>query len=165
MKNTIAGLLGLALIFPVLAQEFPSRPVRVIVGFTPGGGADTTARMFGERLAELWKQPVLVENRPGGGGSIAAEVVNKSAPDGHTLLLTSATHVINQVVTPNLTFDIRNFTALAVVTNAPMVIAVNTEKIQATNLQEFTAMLKSAPGKYSYAACNMASSPHFAMEM
>jgi tripartite-type tricarboxylate transporter receptor subunit TctC len=164
MRKILAGLLGLALASPLLAQDFPSRPVRVIVGFTPGGGADTTARMFGERLAELWKQPVLVENRPGAGGTIAADAVSKAAPDGHTLLLASNTNVISQVVNPPA-FDFRNFIPIALATNAPMLIAVNTEKIQARNLQEFTAMLKSAPGKFSYTACNMASTPHFAMEM
>ena len=164
MRDLFACLLGLALTFPLFAQEFPNRPVRVIVGFTPGGGADTTARMFGERLSELWKQPVVIENRPGAGGNIAADAVNKSAADGYTLLLASNTNVISQVVNPPA-FDIRNFTAIALVTNAPMLIAVNAEKIQAKNLQEFTAMLKGAPGKYSYTACNMASTPHFAMEM
>jgi len=164
MRKVLAGLVGLAVAFPLLAEDFPSRPVRVIVGFTPGGGADTTARMFGERLAELWKQPVLVENRPGAGGSIAADAVSKAPPDGYTLLLASNTNVISQVVNPPA-FDIRNFTAIALVTNAPMLIAVNTEKISAKNLQEFSAMLRNAPGKYSYTACNMASTPHFAMEM
>ena len=166
MTKSFLSLLVLAsLAAPAFSQDYPSRTVRVVVPFTPGGGNDTTARMFGERLSELWKQPVVIENRPGAGGSIGAEAVHKSARDGYTLLAVSNTHVINQVVYPQLTFDIREFTPLAVLTNAPMVLAVNPSQIQAKDIHEFTAMLKSAPGKYSYTACNVASTPHFAMEM
>jgi tripartite-type tricarboxylate transporter receptor subunit TctC len=148
------------------AQTYPSRPVRLIVTFTPGGGADTTARVFADRLSDMWKQQVLVENRPGAGGSIGAEIVHKSPPDGYTLFLSTNTHIINQVVYPNLTFDFtKDFAPIANVTNGPMVLAVNSAKIAAKDLKEFTAMLKSAPGKYSYASCNVASPHHFAMEM
>src|SRR3954466_2761192 len=148
------------------AQDFPSRPVKLVVSFTPGGGADTTARVFAERLSDLWKHQVIVENRPGAGGSIGAQEVHKAAPDGYTLLLATNTHIINQVVYSNLTFDFtKDFTPIAVVTNGPMVIAVNSAKIAAKDLKEFIAMLKSAPGKYSYASCNVGSPHHFSMEM
>jgi tripartite-type tricarboxylate transporter receptor subunit TctC len=161
-----ATLFALALCLPVHGQDYPSRPVRLIVTFTPGGGADTTARIFAERLSDLWKQQVFVENRPGAGGSIGAEVVHKAAPDGYTLFLATNTHIINQVVYPKLSFDFtRDFTPLALVTNGPMVIAVNPAQIPAKDTREFTAMLKSAPGKYSYASCNVASPHHFGMEM
>jgi tripartite-type tricarboxylate transporter receptor subunit TctC len=140
--------------------------VKLIVTFTPGGGADTTARVFGERLTDLWKQQVVVENRPGAGGSIGAEVVHKAARDGYTLFLATNTHIINQVVYPKLAFDFtKDFTPIALVTNGPMVIAVNTAKTNVKDMKEFTAMLKSAPGKYSYASCNVASPHHFGMEM
>ena len=76
----------------VCAQDYPARPVRLIVTFTPGGGADTTARIFAERLSDLWKQQVFVENRPGAGGSIGAEAVHKSPPDGYTLFLAQHAH-------------------------------------------------------------------------
>jgi tripartite-type tricarboxylate transporter receptor subunit TctC len=149
-----------------LAQDYPSRPVRLIVTFTPGGGADTTARIFAERLSDLWKQQVLVENRPGAGGSIGAEAVHKSPPDGYTLFLATNTHIINQVVYPKLPFDFtRDFTPIAIVTNGPMVIAVNPSQVQAKDMKEFITMLKSAPGKHSYASCNVASPHHFGMEM
>jgi tripartite-type tricarboxylate transporter receptor subunit TctC len=165
MNKAVLSLLCTILSFPALAQDYPSRAVRLVVSFTPGGGADTTARVFGDRLSELWRQPVVIENRPGAGGSIGAEAVSKAPADGYTLLLAPNTHVINQVVYPQLTFDIREFTPIAMVTNAPMVIAVNASQIAAKDLKEFTAMLKSAPGKYSYTACNVASTPHFGMEM
>jgi tripartite-type tricarboxylate transporter receptor subunit TctC len=147
------------------AQEFPSRPVKIVVTFTPGGGADTTARVFADRLSDIWKHQVIVENRPGGGGTMGAQDVHKAAPDGHTLLLASNTNVINQVVVPNLSFDIRDFAPIAVATSGPMVIAVNGSRVAAKDLKEFIAMLKAAPGKYSYASCNVASAHHFAMEM
>jgi tripartite-type tricarboxylate transporter receptor subunit TctC len=150
----------------VAAQDYPSRPVKLVVTYTPGGGADTTGRVFAEALSQLWKQQVVVENRPGAGGSIGAEVVHKSAADGYTVLLATNTHIINQVVYSKLPFNfITDFTNLAIVTNGPMVIAVNTAQIQAKDMKEFVSMLKSAPGKYSYASCNVASPHHFGMEM
>ena len=161
-----ATLLALALSLTVYGQDYPSKAVRLIVTFTPGGGADTTARIFAERLSDLWKQQVFVENRPGAGGSIGAEAVHKSPPDGYTLFLATNTHIINQVVYPKLAFDFtKDFTPIAIVTNGPMVIAVNPSQVQAKDTKEFVAMLKSAPGKYSYASCNVASPHHFGMEM
>jgi tripartite-type tricarboxylate transporter receptor subunit TctC len=163
----LALVLSLVLLAPAaFAQDYPNRPVKLVVTFTPGGGADTTARIFAERLSELWKHQVVVENRPGAGGSIGAEAVFKAPADGYTLLLATNTHIINQVVYPNLHFDFtRDFTPIANVTSGPMVIAVNSEKVAARDMKEFTAMLKSAPGKYSYASCNVASPHHFSMEM
>jgi tripartite-type tricarboxylate transporter receptor subunit TctC len=163
-----------ACLFPLLgfaaggahAQAYPSKPVRLVVTFTPGGGADTTGRVFGERLADLWKQPVLIDNRAGAGGSIGAEIVYRAAPDGYTLLLATNTHIINQVVYSKLPFDFtKDFTSIAVVTSGPMVIAVNPAKVAAQNVRDFTSMLLKAPGKFSYASCNVASPHHFGMEM
>jgi len=148
-----------------LAQDYPSRPVRIIVTFTQGGAADITARVFGDKLTELWKQQVIIENRIGAGGSIGAEAVYRSAPDGYTLLLATNTHIINHVLYTKLPFDFtKDFPALGLVTSAPMMIAVH-PSVPANSLREFTAMLKAAPGKYEYAACNVASPHHFAMEM
>jgi tripartite-type tricarboxylate transporter receptor subunit TctC len=160
-------LLAAALLaVPALAQDYPARPVKLVVTYTPGGGADTTGRVFAERLSDLWKQQVFVENRPGAGGSIGAEVVHKSPPDGYTLFLATNTHIINQVVYPKLSFNfITDFTPIAIVTNGPMVIAVNPSQVSATNIREFIQMLKSAPGKHAYASCNVASPHHFGMEM
>jgi tripartite-type tricarboxylate transporter receptor subunit TctC len=160
-------LLAAALVVaPAAAQDYPARPVKLVVTFTPGGGADTTGRVFAERLSDLWKQQVVVENRPGAGGSIGAEVVHKSPPDGYTLLLATNTHIINHVVYPKLSFDfINDFTPIAIVTNGPMVIAVNPSKVPAKDIRDLVQMLKSAPGKHSYASCNVASPHHFGMEM
>ena len=164
-------LISLSLIAATLspfagAQDYPTRPVKLIVTYTPGGGADTTGRVFAERLADLWKQQVVVENRPGAGGSIGAELVHRASPDGYTLLLATNTHIINDVVYSKLSFNFtRDFVNLAVVTSGPMVIAVNSAKVSVKDMKEFTAMLKNAPGKYSYASCNVASPHHFGMEM
>jgi tripartite-type tricarboxylate transporter receptor subunit TctC len=145
------------------AQDFPSRPVKIVVTFTPGGAADVTARIFAERLATLWKQAVVVDNRPGAGGSIGAELVFRAPPDGYTLLLATNTHIINHVLIPKLAFDYtKDFTPLGLVTSAPMVLAVN-PSVPAKNLKELTQLLKSSPGKYPFASCNMASPHHFAM--
>ncbi|MSQ73522.1 MAG: tripartite tricarboxylate transporter substrate binding protein [Betaproteobacteria bacterium] len=150
---------------PVHAQDYPSRAVRIIVTFPAGGSADITARMFGEKLAEQWKQAVIVENRTGAGGSIGVEAAYRAAPDGYTLLLMSNTHIINHVLFRKLPFDITgDFPALGVVTASPMLIAVH-PSVPAGNMKELAAMLKASPGKFDYASCNMASPHHFAMEM
>src|SRR4051794_23106750 len=165
MIKTLIVLLALCA-SPVLAQDYPSHPVKLVVSFTPGGGADTTARVFADRLSDLWKRQVIVENKPGAGGSIGAHEVFKAPPDGYTLLLATNTHIVNQVVYSNLGFDFtKDFTPIAIVTSGPMVIAVNSAKVPAKDLREFIAMLKSAPGKYSYASCNVGSPHHFSMEM
>jgi tripartite-type tricarboxylate transporter receptor subunit TctC len=164
MRLLLAALTLIAA--PAIAQDYPNRPVKLVVTYTPGGGADTTGRVFAEALTQIWKQQVVVENRPGAGGSIGAEVVHKSSPDGYTLLLATNTHIINHVVYPRLPFNfITDFTNIAIVTNGPMVIAVNSAQVQAKDMKEFVAMLKSAPGKHSYASCNVASPHHFGMEM
>jgi tripartite-type tricarboxylate transporter receptor subunit TctC len=149
----------------VSAQEYPSRPVKMIVTFPAGGASDIVARIFAERLSELWKQQVFVENRVGGGGSIGTEAAYRAEPDGHTLLLASSTPIINQVLIPSLPFTFtKDFPTLAVVSSAPMMIAVH-PTVPVKDLQELTAMLKGAPGKHDYTACNMASPYHFAIEM
>jgi tripartite-type tricarboxylate transporter receptor subunit TctC len=145
------------------AQDYPARPVKIIVTFTAGGAADATARIFADKLAVLWNQGVVVENRPGAGGSIGAEAVFRAAPDGYTLLLATNTHIINHVLIPKLAFDYtKDFTPLGLVSSAPMVLAVN-PALAATNLRELTQLLRTSPGKIPYASCNVASPHHFAM--
>ncbi len=150
---------------PVQAQDFPTRPVKIIATFTAGGAADATARLFAEKLALIWKQPVVVENRIGGGGSIGADAVFRAPADGYTLLLATNTHVINHVLLHNLNYDYtKDFAPLGLVTSTATMLAVN-PSVKASTLKEFTEMLKASPGKYQYSACNMASPQQFAMEM
>lgn len=168
MKFAVVFLLLGVLSAPVVAQEYPNRPVKIVVTYTAGGGADTTARIFAESLTALWGEQVIVENRPGMGGAIGAAYVQKSAADGYTLLLAANTHIINQVVYRDVKFDITDpaqFTPIALITNGPILIAVNTDKVKAKDMKEFVSLLKSAPGKYTYSACNVASAHHFGMEM
>lgn len=147
------------------AQTYPNRPVKIVVTFTPGGAADVTARVFSEKLAELWKQGVVVENRPGAGGSIGAEAVLRSPADGYTLLLATNTHIINQVVYPNLAFDFtKDFAPLGLLTSSPMMLVIN-PSLPVRNMKAFTALLKANPGKYEIASCNVASPHHFGLEM
>lgn len=147
------------------AQDFPSRTVRIVTTFTAGGAADATARIFAEKLSTLWKQPVIVDNRVGGGGSIGADAASRAPADGYTLLLATNTHVINHVLLKNLAFDYtKDFAPLGLVTSTATMLAV-TPAIKASNLKEVTEMLKASPGKYQYSACNMASPQHFSMEM
>jgi hypothetical protein len=149
---------------PGAAAAWPARPVRLVATFSPGGGADLTGRIIGARLAETWKQTVVVENRPGAGGSIGAEMVFRATPDGHTLLVVATTHTVNAALLPKLPFDlVRDFKPVAMATAAPVALVV-TPRLKAATLQEFTSLLRAQPGKLDYASCGLASTHHFAME-
>jgi tripartite-type tricarboxylate transporter receptor subunit TctC len=146
------------------AQAWPARPVRLVATFSPGGGADLTGRIIGARLGDAWKQTVVVENRPGAGGSLGAEMVFRATPDGHTLLVVATTHTMNAALLSKLPFDlVRDFKPVAIATAAPVVLVVN-PRVKATSLQEFTGLLRAQPGKLDYASCGLASTHHFAME-
>ena len=147
------------------AQPFPAKPVKVIVTFTVGGAADLTARLIGERLAELWKQQVVVENRIGAGGRIGVDAVHRSPPDGYTLLLFSNTHVINQALYKDQGFDLlKDFAPLGLTTSTPMVLAAN-PRVPVKSVKEFTELVRSQPGKVDYTTCGVATAHHFAMEL
>lgn len=146
------------------APAWPARPVRLVATFSPGGGADLTGRIIGAKLADMWKQTVVVENRPGAGGSIGAEMVFRATPDGHTLLVVATTHTMNAALLSKLPFDlVRDFKPVAIATAAPVALVVN-PRVKATTLQEFTNLLRAQPGKLDYASCGLASTHHFAME-
>jgi len=104
VKAALAGLLLLASLCAA-AEDFPAKPVRILVGFTPGGGPDITARQLAQKLGEPWKQQVIVENRPGAGGTLAAAQVAKAAPDGYTLLSVSSAHAIAPAIYSGLPYD------------------------------------------------------------
>jgi tripartite-type tricarboxylate transporter receptor subunit TctC len=169
-----AGRLNTALLCALLAvlpataaaqPSFPTKPVRFVATFPPGGGADLTGRILGARLGELWKQPVVVENRTGAGGSVGAELVSRANPDGYTLLLVAASHAVNAALLPKLSFDLlKDFKPVALATSAPIVLAVN-PRVKANNLQEFTGLMRAQPDKLDYASCGMATTHHFTMEL
>ena len=148
-----------------LAQAYPTRPVRLIVGFTPGGGVDINARMLAPRLSEYLGQQVVVENRPGAGTNIANELVAKSAPDGYTLLVNTPAIAINMSLYRNLPFDtLRDFTPISVISESPNVLVVNA-KLAAQNVKELIALARANPGKLNYSSAGVGTTQHLAAEL
>jgi tripartite-type tricarboxylate transporter receptor subunit TctC len=147
------------------AQPYPSRPVRLIVGFTPGGGVDINARMLAPRLSEYLGQQVIVENRPGAGTNIANELVAKSAPDGYTLLVNTPAIAINMSLYRNLGFDtLRDFTPVSVISESPNVLVVNA-KLPAHSVKDLIAMARTSPGKLNYSSAGVGTTQHLAAEL
>jgi len=158
-------LLAAAIAFPSAAQNYPSRPVRLIVGFAPGGGVDINARMLSPKLSEYLGQQVVVENVPGAGTNIANERVAKSADDGYTLLINTAAVAINMSLYRNLPFDtLRDFAPVSVFSQSPNVLVVNA-KLAAQNVRELVAMARSAPGKLNYSSAGVGTTQHLAAEL
>src|SRR5688572_10285494 len=150
---------------PVWAQPFPSKPVRVIVAFAPGGIADFAARSFSQRLAETLGQPVVIENRPGAGGITGAEVVARAAPDGYTLLVTSISHTINPSVRKNLPFDsVRDFAPVTLITDAPNFLVVH-PSLPVKSVKELIALARARPGQVTYASSGTGTSTHLSGEL
>ena len=128
MVRTLLIPLALVCAAPMaVAQSFPAKPVRIIVGFAPGGGTDFVARVLGQRLGEVWGQPVLVENRAGAAGTIGADFVAKSPGDGYTLLMgTVGTHAINPSLYPKMPYDhVKDFVPVTLVAGVPNVLVIN----------------------------------------
>ncbi len=160
----VAGLAALAVFStPVMAQQkFPTKPVTIVVPYPPGGSNDTFARELGKRLSEAWKQPVIIDNKAGAGGSIGAGHVSRAAPDGYTLCLLSSSFTTNAAIQKNLPFDpVTGFTPVAMVAKGPMLLTVN-PKLPVKNLAEFLALAKSQPGKLNYGSSGQGSTNHFA---
>lgn len=165
MKRLIAAVALAACAGVVLAQPYPVRPIRLIVGFTPGGGVDINARLLAPRLSEYLGQQVIVENRPGAGTNIASEHVAKSAPDGYTLLINTPAVAINMALYRNLPYDtLRDFVPVSVFSESPNVLVVNA-KLAAHNVKELIAMARSAPGKLNYSSAGVGTTQHLAGEL
>ena len=170
-KKTFVLLLCCTMMFAaaltsVSAQTYPSKPVRIIAGFSPGGGSDIFARLIAAKLQEMWGQPVLVENRVGASGTIGADAVAKSAPDGYTLFLANvspnamAPHVIKK-----LPFDaLKGFAFITLIADTPNILVVN-PSVPAKNVAELIAFAKAHPGKLTFASSGQGSVQHFAAEM
>lgn len=147
------------------AQSFPAKPVKLVVGFTPGGGVDIAARTLAPRLSELIAQPVIVENKPGAGTNIASEMVAKSAPDGTTLLVNTSAIAINMSLYRNLPFDtLRDFTPVSIFSEAPNILVVNS-KLPAATLRDFVAYAKANPGKLNYSSAGSGTTQHLSAEL
>jgi len=148
------------------ADAFPDRPVRLIVPFPPGGGTDILARPMAQKLGEMWKQPVVVDNRPGAGGSVGTEQGAHAPADGLTVVLgTVGTHAINQSLYPKLQFDaLRDTAAVMIVANTPNVLVVH-PSVKANSVPELIALAKAEPGKLNYASPGNGTPPHLAAEI
>jgi len=158
-------LLAAAIAFPAAAQNYPSRPVRLIVGFAPGGGVDINARLLAPKLSEYLGQQVVVENKPGASTNIANDFVAKAAPDGYTLLINTAAVAINMSLYRNLPFDtLRDFAPVSVFSQSPNVLVVNA-KLPAQNVKELVAMARSSPGKLNYSSAGVGTTQHLAAEL
>ncbi|HKW36555.1 MAG TPA: tripartite tricarboxylate transporter substrate binding protein [Burkholderiales bacterium] len=145
------------------AQGYPSKPVRLVVGFAPGGAADIIARTMSDPLARALGQGIIVDNRPGAGSSVAAELVSKAAPDGYTIMIASQSGmIINPIINKNVGYvTARDFVALTQVTSSPLVVAVN-PSLQVRSIADLIAEAKKSPGKLNYATSGNGSLPHLA---
>ena len=146
------------------AQTWPVRPVRLVVGFTTGGPVDISARILGPKLAELWGQPVVVENRSGAGGSIASVLVAQSTPDGYTLLLTSASLAINAVLRSNAGYDpVRDFASVSQIGYSTSALVVG-PSLGIKSVKELIALAHERPGKLLYGSAGAGSGTHMTTE-
>jgi tripartite-type tricarboxylate transporter receptor subunit TctC len=169
MKRIAAVLLAIAL--PILhgtvaAQTWPTKPIKWIVPFAPGGTTDILARTIGEKLATALGQPVVIENRPGAGGGVGAEFTAKAPPDGYTIMGgTISTHAINASLYKSLPYDpVKDFAPITLIARVPNMLVVNPD-IPAKNVAELIALLKSSPGKYTFASSGNGTSQHLSGEL
>jgi tripartite-type tricarboxylate transporter receptor subunit TctC len=159
LRTAFAATL-LALAAEALGQAYPNRPVRLVVPLSPGGFADTPARILTPRLSEALGQQVFVDNRPGAGATIGADFVAKSKPDGYTLLFTGTPHVISPALYKNLPYDpLKDFESVIMVASGPYVLVVNPQ-LPVRSVQELIALAKAQPGKIDYASSGNGSAQH-----
>ncbi len=140
--------------------DYPSRPIRLVVGFAPGGAADTVARIMSESFSKALKQTVVIENKPGAGSSIAADYVAKAAPDGYTVLIASPSSIsINPAINPGLTYTAKDLKAVTQITTSPLVLAVST-KTDIKSVADLIREAKEKPNSLNYATSGNGSAPH-----
>jgi tripartite-type tricarboxylate transporter receptor subunit TctC len=160
----IAGIFAL-LSSTAMAAEFPSRPIRLIVAFAPGGSVDLVARLLAQKLAESWGQQVVVDNRPGAGGNVSAEIAARAAGDGYTLYLCSASFVVNPLLYGKVQYDpVKDFAPVSLVAVVQSVLVAN-PKLPATSVKELIALAKAKPGQIHYASTGSGTSGHLIMEL
>ena len=145
--------------------DYPNRPIRIIVGFTPGGGPDITARYVAQKLGEAWKQQVLVENRPGAGGTMAANFVATGSADGYTLLSVSSAHAVAPAIYAQLPYDTQKDLAGITLSAVSKYLLVVPPSLGANDVQELLAMAKARPGQLNFSSAGVGSGTHFAAEL
>ena len=160
--------LAIACLWPAtaLAQTYPSKPIRIIVAYTPAGTTDILARVVGQKMSESFGQPVIVDNRPGVNGNIGTDVAAKATADGHTLLMvTAGTHGINPSLYRKLPWDaVKHFAPISLVANVPNILVVN-NSVPVKSVKDFIAHLKASPDKFNYGTPGNGSTGHLSMEM
>ena len=165
LRLSAACVVAPALIGRAQAQDYPTRPVRWLIGFAPGGPNDILARILGQHLSEKLGQPFVIETRPGAGGNLATREVASAAPDGHTLLGIGHFNAINATLYQKLPFDfVRDIAPVAAIAQAPNILMVH-PSVPAKTVAEFIAYLKANPGKLSYATSGNGTSSHLAAEL
>lgn len=165
-KLIIAMTLTVAWSVAGMAQEYPAKPVRIVVGYAAGGTTDIIARVIAMHLTKTMGQPVIVDNRPGAGGNVGTDQVAKSAPDGYTLVLgTAGTMTVNPWIYKNMPFDtVKDFQPVSLIATLPNLMVVN-PKVPAKTVQEFVAWAKKQPGKVFFASSGNGNTPHMTAEL
>jgi tripartite-type tricarboxylate transporter receptor subunit TctC len=167
-RQWIARLVGAALaacLGAAAAQPYPAKPIRLVVGFPPGGGVDINARLLGPKLTEYLGQPVVIENRPGAGTNIANELVARSAPDGYTLLINTPAVAINMALYRKLPYDtLRDFAAVSIFSEAPNILVVH-NAVPARDVRELVALARAKPGTLNYSSAGSGTTQHLAGEL
>lgn len=168
-RDALLGLAAagscLALPAPSRAQTWPSKPVRVVVPYPPGGSTDITARIFGQKLSQALGQNFVVDNRPGGGGNIGMDVAAHAPPDGHTLVVATTAHAINMTLFKNLSYDtLASFTPVALLTESPLLLVVH-PSVPAKSVAELISLAKAKPGALNYASSGNGQSTHLGAEL
>ena len=167
MSLTLRTLALATLLLPAtaLAQAYPAKPIRLVVGFTPGGGVDINARLLAPKLAEYLGQQVIVDNRPGAGTNIANEFVAKSAPDGYTLLMNTPAIAINMALYKKLGYDaLRDFAPVSIFSASPNILVVNAATA-AKNVADLLAIARATPGKMNYSSAGVGTTQHLSAEL
>lgn len=166
IKKTLCALIGTIALAQAGAvhaadEAFPNRPIRLVVGFVPGGGTDVSARIIAQRLSEVIGEQLVVENKPGASGLIAGEMVAKAAPDGYTLLLANMQSTVSAPHMLPVSYDpVNGYTAVRYIGSVPNILVVNPTKNDVKSLKELSDLVKASPGKYTYASSGMGSPQH-----
>jgi len=164
-RRTLVFAACFALCGGAFAQSWPARPVHLVVPQSPGGGVDTVARSFAQKFSEAWKQPVVVDNRAGAGGTIGADLVAKSAHDGYTLLFTTSSQAISASQYRKLPFDpVADFVPVAQLMSTYLMLVCN-PKLPVKSVKELVALAKAQPGKLNYGSTGSGGSPHMIAEL
>jgi tripartite-type tricarboxylate transporter receptor subunit TctC len=165
LLTAAAAALSVAMVLPAAAQEYPTRPIKIIVPYTPGTGADILSRLMGPKLSERWKVPVVTDNKPGASSILGAELVANAPPDGYTILFTATSFGTSPPLQAKMPYDpIKSFAPVALLgTNVVSFCIAN--NVPATSLAEFLALVRSQPGKLNYASPGSGTPQHLAMEL